>query len=156
MDALIPLFSVVVVVAASLAGIAVWAPRALRVKLIALTMTALLLPLMYLSLAELLGRPKPVAFEWNQIAFTEANVVAADLREGEAIYLWLRADGAEAPRAYALPWNLNTARQLYAAQQAAEAQGTPVRVRRIGSSGPDDESEPMFYAAPQPRPPSKS
>jgi len=156
MDVLIPLFSIAVVVAAGLAGIAIWAPRAFRIKLVALGMTAVLLPLVYLSLAELLGRPKPVAFEWNPIAFTEANVVAADLREGEAIYLWLRVDGADAPRAYALPWNLNTARQLYAAQQAAEVHGTPVRVRRIGSSEPDDESEPMFYAAPQPRAPSKS
>ncbi len=156
MDALIPLFAVVVVLTAALAGIAIWAPRALRLKLTALGMTALLLPLTYLSLTELLGRPKPVDLEWNQTVFTDANVLAADLREGEAIYLWLQADGASAPRAYALPWNLTVARQLYAAQQSAQIEGTPLRMRRNSSNQPDEDSEPMFYAPPQPRLPSKS
>lgn len=156
MDALIPLFAVVVALTTALAGIAIWAPRALRVKLIALGTIALLLPVTYLSLTELLGRPKPVNLEWSYTVFADANVLATDLREGEAIYLWLQADGASVPRAYVLPWDLNVARQLYAAQQSAQTQGTPLRMRRIGSNQPDDDSEPMFYAAPQFRLPLKS
>ena len=156
MDALISLFTVVVVLTATLAGIAIWAPRALRMKLTALGTIALLLPVTYLSLTELLGRPKPVDLEWSHTVFTDAIVLATDLREGEAIYLWLQAGGTSVPRVYVLPWDLNVARQLYAAQQSAQTQGSQLRMRRIGSNQPDNDSEPMFYAAPQPRPPSKS
>ncbi len=156
MDALIPLFAVVVVLTAALAGIAIWAPRSLRLKLTALGTISLLLPVTYLSLTELLGRPKPADLEWSHTVFTDANVLATDLREGEAIYLWLQADGTSAPRAYVLPWDLNVARQLYAAQQSAQTRGTALRMRRMDSNHSDDDMEPMFYAAPQPRPPSKS
>jgi len=156
MDALIPLFAVVVVLAVALAGIAIWAPRALGLKLTALGTMVLLLPVAYLSLTELLGRPKPVELEWSHSAFTDAKVLASDFREGAAIYLWLQADGTSVPRAYVLPWDLNVARQLYAAQQSAQSQGTPLRMRRKGPDQSDDDAEPMFYAAPQPRPPSKS
>ncbi len=156
MDALTSLFAAAVVLAAALAGLAIWAPRALRMKLAALGMIALLLPVAYLSLTELLGRAKPVRLEWSHTAIADANVLAAHLREGEAIYLWLQADGTSAPRAYVLPWDLDVARQLYAAQQSAQARGAPVRMRRMGSSQPDGKAEPMFYAAPQPRPPSKT
>ena len=156
MDALISLFAVVVFLTAALASIAIWAPRALHLKLTALGIITLLLPITYLSLTELLGRPKPVNLEWNISEFTDANVLATDLREGEAIYLWLQTDGGLAPRAYVLPWDLNVARQLYAAQQSATAQGAPLRMRRKGSNRQDVGSEPLFYAAPQPRLPSKS
>jgi len=156
MDALIPLFAVVVALTAALAGIAIWAPRALRLKLTALGASALLLPATYLSLTELLGRPKPVNLEWSRTVFTDVNVLATDIREGEAIYVWLQADGPAGPRAYVLPWDLNVARQLYAAQQSAQTQGTPLRMRRVDRTQSDDNVEPMFYAAPQPRPPSKS
>lgn len=156
MDALIPLFAVAVVLAVALAGIAIWAPRALGLKLTALGTMVLLVPVAYLSLTELLGRPKPVGLEWSRTVFVEANVLGTDLREGEAIYLWLQADGTSAPRAYVLPWDLNVARQLHAAQQSAQSQGTPLRMRRKDPSQSDDDVEPMFYAAPQPRQPSKS
>ncbi len=156
MDVLIPLFTIVVVLTAALAGIAIWAPRSLRLKLTALSTIALLLPVTYLSLTELLGRPKPAVLEWSHTVFTDANVLATDLREGEAIYLWLRVDGTSAPRAYVLPWNLNVARQLYAARQSAQTQGTPLRMRRMDPNQSDDDSEPMFYVAPQPRMPPKS
>ena len=149
MDALIPLFSAVVVLASALAGIAIWAPRMLRLKLTALGLCALLLPVTYLSFTELLGRPRPANIELSYTEFTDANVLATNLREGEAIYLWLQADGTSAPRAYVLPWDLNVARQLYAAQLSAQTQGTPLRMRRMNPNQLDDNVEPMFYAAPQ-------
>jgi hypothetical protein len=126
------------------------------VKLAALGTIALLVPVTYLSLTELLGRAKPVGLEWSHTVFTDANVLATDLREGEAIYLWLQADGTSVPRAYVLPWDLNVAQQLYAAQQSAQSQGTPLRMRRKDTNQSGDDLETMFYATPQPRPPSKS
>jgi hypothetical protein len=87
------------------AAIAIHAPRALSLKLAALALAALLLPTAYGSMVDLLGRPKPVAMAWAEERVGEATVLAASLREGEAIYLWLQLDGAPAPRAYVRPWS---------------------------------------------------
>ena len=154
MPHLMYLFTAVVVIAAALAGIAVWAPRALWVKVSALVLAALLMAGAYGGLVDLLGRPKPATMEWVMGAAPEATVLGASLRENEAIYLWLQFDETPAPRAYVLPWSLETAKQLQKATQQAEAQGSAVRMRRPFESTPDP-NEPLFYAEPQPPLPPK-
>ncbi len=84
----------------------------------------------------------------------EATVLGASMRENEAIYLWLQFDGGSEPRAYVLPWHMETAKQLHQAMQQADANGTAVRMRRPFESD-HDPNEPMFYAEPQPALPSK-
>ncbi len=155
MDHLMYLFTAFVVIAASLAGIAIWAPRAVLIKVGALVLAALLMPTAYASLVELLGRPKPVTLEWAMGAVPEATVLGASMRENEAIYLWLRFDGIPEPIAYVLPWNMETAKQLQQAMAQAEADGTVVRMRRPFESD-RDPSEPLFYAEPQPPLPTKT
>ena len=56
MGEVLPLFALAAALVAILANIALWAPRRLRVKIVALCSLALLLPTLYLSLAELLGQ----------------------------------------------------------------------------------------------------
>ncbi len=93
--------------------------------------------------------------EWAKKTVPDATVLGASMREGEAIYLWLQFDEAPEPRAYVLPWSLETAKQLQRATGRAEAQGTAVRMRRPFASEPD-ANEPLFYAAPQPPLPPKT
>lgn len=155
MDHLMYLFTAVVLIATALASIAVRAPRAVRVKIAALVLAALLMPTAYASLAELLGRPKPVTLEWAMAAVPETTVLGASVRENEAIYLWLRFDGTPEPIAYVLPWNIETAKQLQQAMRQAEADGTGVRMRRPFDSTLDP-NEPLFYAEPQPALPPKA
>ena len=64
MDHVIYLYAAAVVLAVALAGIAVWSPRATRIKVVALTLTALIMPTAYASLMDLLGKPKPVTMEY--------------------------------------------------------------------------------------------
>src|SRR5215468_10974540 len=72
---------------------------------------------------ELLSRPKPMRLElWQQA--DKAKVVAATMREGEAIYVWLEFSSSLEPRAYALPWNAQMAQQLQNAMQEGQANGT--------------------------------
>lgn len=153
MDSLTILFAVSVVVTALLGAIAIRAPRQLAIRSGAVVLAGLLMATAYAAYAELMGRPKPISLEWAARNATEATVVAADMREGEAIYLWLQLDEAPAPRAYALPWSLEAARELHQAQGEAAEEGTEVRM-----SGPFQETEEggerMFYAEPQkPLPP---
>lgn len=154
MGYLIYLFALVVVITAALAGIAVWAPRSVWVKLSALVLSALLMATAYTGLVELLGKPKPVNMEWAAATVPEVTVVAALPREDKAIYLWLRFDDSPEPRAYVVPWSREIAEQLQRATRRAVAEGTEVCMRRPFESTPD-ANEPVFYAEPQPALPPK-
>ncbi len=140
---------------AVLASISIWAPRRMRWKLSAVGLSAVLAITAYASLVDLLGRPKPVKMEWASAMLPEATVVATELREPEAIYLWLRFDDRATPRAYALPWSLDTARQLQQMMKRAEQSGSAVRVRQDFARS-IDTNEPLFYVAPQEALPPKS
>ena len=138
---------------ATLAAISICAPRPLWIKISALGVTTLCLPAAYVSLADLLSRPKPVALEWSRPNLSEAVVLGSNLREGESIYLWLKVASLEEPRSYVLPWNQKVAEQLYGAQREANSKGTVVRMKTVVMAGRADEDR-MFYAVPQsPLPP---
>ena len=149
MDNLMYLFTTVVLIAAALAGITVWAPRLVWVKVSALILAALLMMTAYAGLVDLLGKPKPATLEWALRTVPEATVLGVSLREDKAIYLWLQFDETAEPRAYLLPWTLATAIDLQRAVQQAQANGTVVRMRRPFESDLDS-NEPLFYAEPQP------
>lgn len=147
------LFAASLGLATALASISIWSPRAVWIKVGALAIAVLFLPATYVSVVDLLSRPKPIALEWKRADLAEARVIGAELREGEAIYLWLRTPGVEEPRSYVLPWDQKLAEQLHGAQREANARGTAVRARGLFATG-QDRQQPMFYALPQPaRPP---
>lgn len=154
MDNLIYLFGLAVVLAAALAGIGIRATGKVWVKASALALAALFMPLAYGSLVDLLGKPKPAGMEWDLGRVGEATVLGAKLSEDKAIFLWLDITGMPEPRYYVLPWDRRMAEELQAAIRQAEANGTGVRVRLPFEPSLDD-SEPMFYAPPQPALPPK-
>jgi hypothetical protein len=153
-SSIVPLFVGLALVAGGLAWLAVWSPRRPAVKLAAVLLAALLLPLGYAALADLPGRPKPVRDEWLRANAEEAVVLAFDLEEGRAIHLWLRLPGVGEPRAYRLPWSRPLAQQLQEAGRAAERAGTAVAMRRPFEPSLDDR-EPRVYPLPQPAGPPK-
>jgi len=153
-SSLVPVFVGLVLVAGGLASLTVWAQRRPATKLAALVLALLLLPLGYIALTDLPGRPKPVRDEWLHVRAAEATVLAFDLDEGRAIHLWLRLPGVDEPRAYRLPWSLLLARQLQEASRAAAKSGTAVAMRRPFEPSLDDR-EPKVYPLPQPALPPK-
>lgn len=148
MDPILMIYGLLILVATVLASITIWAPRRLGVKICAVALASAFMPLTYTGLVELLSKPKPTALEWPMRDLTEADVIASTLKEGEAIYLWLQLTDIEEPRAYRLPWDDKLARELYEAQQQSEKEGGALRMRRPFEPSLD-ESQPMFYAAPQ-------
>ena len=156
MTEVLHLFAVSLSLAAVLAAIAIWSPRVLWMKVGALAVATLFVPVAYLSVIELLSRPKPVALEWSRANLAEAKVLGADLREGESIYVLLRVAGIDEPRFYMLPWDRNLAEQLNRAQREAARQGTDVRAKNLFRNGPEHDQQPVFYARPQEaRPPKR-
>ncbi len=112
MSVLFYVFAGTTAVAAILAAIAIWAPRRARVRIGAVAITTLFLPLVYVQIVEMLGKPKPASFEWYENSVERAALLGVSLDEGKAIYLWLRLDGSLEPRAYVVPWNLKLAEKL--------------------------------------------
>ena len=148
------LFALAVILAATLASIAIWAPRRLLVRVGALACAVLFMPLAYVGLTDLLSRPKPVSLEWWQGRTAEATVLSAQLREPDSMYLWLQLAGEPEPRAYRLPWSRDMAEQLQQALEEAEQNGTQARMR-LPFEPSLDQRERKFYAPPQPALPPK-
>ena len=64
MDIIYYVFAAAIAIAALLSSIAIWAPRDTRVKVLALAVMTLFMPLAYVQLTGLLSRPKPMEFAW--------------------------------------------------------------------------------------------
>lgn len=154
MGSLIYLYAILVISTACLAWIALNSAGSLLSRLSAITLAVTLMAVGYVGLLELLGRPRPIELQWSFDRLDDTTVLAADLREGRAIYLWLRAADDAEPLSYRLPWTLERAKQLQEAMRQGEASGANVRMRRpVGDLAQEGES--LFYAAPQPELPPK-
>lgn len=82
------------------------------------------------------GWPKFIALPNEEVP-----VLAYSLDENVAIYIWVQ-EGE--PRAYRLPWDMETAKQLRRAGQQAEQQGGRLMMRRKGFP----EGDRIFYPEP--------
>ena len=112
MDSLFLTFVALVAVATLLASIAIWTPHRTPIRIASVVVTAFFIPLGYVGLTEILSQPKPMEHEWFQRHVDEATVLGVSVREGQAIYLWLRLDDSLEPRYYVLPWRRELAEKL--------------------------------------------
>jgi len=139
MAILIYLFITLTGLAAALTSLAIWAPRVTRVRIAAMVIAVFFIPLGYVQFAELLSNPKPKSFEWYERNVAEAEILGVSLEEGEAIYMWLRLDGAIEPRYYVFPWNLKLAERLEEDVENATARNSKLVIknpfeRRMGEN----------------------
>ncbi len=118
------------VVAAALASIAIWAPRPTRVRILAVVVTTLFIPIAYVQLVEILSKPKPMSFEWFERNTDKAVLLGTSLDEGNAIYVWLRLDGSFVPRSYKIPWNLKLAEKLEDAVASAVRDNSTIILKK--------------------------
>lgn len=157
MDVIYYLFAGAVAVAAALASLAIWAPRVTRVRLAAVVLAAVFIPVAYVQMLEMLSKPKPMSLEWFQGTTDRAVVLGAHFDEGKAIYLWLFLPGETAPRYYKIPWNVHLAERLEdAVDDAVKTRSTvilrnPFDMRRTL----EDWGEVNVEIVPPPLPPRK-
>lgn len=131
MTALLPYIAMM----AALAAVVLWASRATGRGA---ALYAVLFAAVIAGAIDVMGRPKPFEWEWRQ----PGEIIGISYHPGIAIYVWV--EGAP-PRAYALPWSIEMARQ---AQEAAR-EGEAMRLDY------DEDGEPVIYPDPQPSPPPK-
>ncbi len=130
MDVLFYIFACATGVAAALASIAIWAPRTTSVRIAAVVIAALFIPIAYVELVETLSKPKPISFEWFERSADKATVLGVSLHEGKAIYMWLRLDGSMEPRYYELAWRQSLAERLEDAIEDAIATRSAVVISK--------------------------
>lgn len=155
MEAVTPAFIIGVILICLLSSLAVWAPRRAWVRCWAVGLSGIIFVSGYMTLTDMLSRPKPMSLAWAEASVASADVLGSTFVEGEAIYVWLRLPGSMEPRAYKLPWNDQQAQQLQDALNEAGETGTGVQMRQPFDPSEDTE-EPLFYALPQPPSPEKN
>lgn len=156
MNILFFVFAGATAIAAALATIAIWAPRRTRVRVIAVGITTLFIPVVYIQMAEMLSKPKPISFEWYEKSRARAQVLGISLKEGEAIYVWLRPEGLLEPRYYVIPWNLKLAERLEdAVEGALRSNSTVVITNPFWNRRAADWGEANVEIVPPPLPPLK-
>jgi len=156
MDVIYYLFIGAVGVAAALASLAIWAPRITRVRVAALALAALFMPVAYAQMVELLSKPKPMSFEWYERAASDAVVLGINLDEGRAIYLWLRLAGNDQPRYYVVPWNIKLAEKLEDAADDAVRRNSTIILRNPFQKLSEEEMGDLnVEIMPPPLPPQK-
>lgn len=152
MSMVVPLLLALLGLAAILAWVALAQPGALWRKWLALLALALMVPAAIVGVHELLGRPKPVALEWVHDFPGGATVIGYRLQEPDAIYLWLLFPGETEPRAYALPWNLDTAKELQDVHRQANEQHQEMVVEKSEDADPYDEDMQLTFHLVTPKP----
>ena len=156
MNIMFGIFAASLAVAAALAALAIWAPRPARIRVLAVAVTALFVPVSYASFAEMLSKPKPMSFEWYERATRKAVLLGVSLHENEAIYVWLRPKGSPAPRYYVIPWNLRLAEKLQKASgEAARGNSTVVLENPFQRRSPKEWGDLNVEIVPPPLPPAK-
>lgn len=154
MSHLIEMQSVAVALAAALATIAIWSPRRVWIKLVAVLVSVGFMPVAYAGMTDLLSKPKPVRLEWARATTDRATVLGAQIKENAGIYLWLMMEGAAEPRYYKLPWDQELAKQLQEAMKEADKKKSGLAMN-LPFEKSNDPDKPMFYALPQPKMPEK-
>ena len=156
MNILVHIFAAAIAIAAALAALAIWAPRPTRIRVLAVIITALFIPLAYVQFLEMLSRPKPMTFEWYERATKKAVLLGVSLHENESIFVWLRPSGSIEPRYYVIPWNLKLAEKLQnAIREATRGNSTVVLEEPFQRRSLEEWGELNVEIVPPPRPPVK-
>jgi hypothetical protein len=114
---------------AVIAWAAVFSRGRLWRKVVSLVALAALIPTLYLAVTELLGLPKPVSTTWLENFDEYRRVIAYDIHEDKAIYLWLdMIDGSE-PRVFSIPYDKETLSRLQGAQERADSLASQLLAR---------------------------
>ncbi|MFT5112879.1 MAG: hypothetical protein ACI8P9_002207 [Parasphingorhabdus sp.] len=149
------LYAVLLLTASLLGVIAVWSRRRLLVRLAATGVFIAIAAVGMYALLDLLSRPKPSALEMSSKDVEEALVLAVNVDEGKAIYVWLRLPAQREPRAYAFPWSLEMASELKKAIKQAADDRTSLHMRQPFDPSNEIRQAPRFYSLPPERLPLK-
>ena len=98
-------------------------------KVVALLALAALVPAIFIAISELLGLPKPASTAWLENLTEYQRVIAYDVHESEAIFLWLDAGDGKEPRVFSIPYDKETLTRLQGAEDRASSLASDLLAR---------------------------
>ncbi len=111
----------------------------------------------YLSVGELLGRPKPVGVLTDVMPqVKEAAIHGAKMEPDVAIYLMLTWSGASSPRLIDFPWSAKMAKEIGDGLKSKSRGEIQELLIKLPFEFSFDEREPVIHPLPWPKPPAKS
>ena len=120
MDILNIFYIVLLALAVLLISITIWSRRPFRWRISGFFIGATLISLLFISILELLSRPKPAHLELFYKDIPEVVLLHASWEEEVALYILVEIPGVEEPRLYILPWSREDAEQFEQAMQEGE------------------------------------
>lgn len=108
------------------------------------------------SFVRLLSLPKPAKIEWLYTNIDEVEVLAADIKSNEKLYIWMRIPGVHEPRYYIFDWDEQRARQMQQALNKKARKGGKGKIKMKNPFGPKrdfslEDREPEIKFEPIPR-----
>jgi hypothetical protein len=111
----------------------------------------------YLSVGELLGRPKPIGVLTDVMPHVkEATIHGAKLEPDVAIYLMLTWSGASSPRLIDFAWDAKLAKQIQAGLKGVSKGKFKKLIIRKPFMFSLDNRPPVIHPVPWPKPPEKT
>jgi len=149
------LFGIMAILVLILTWVSITHVKSFLFRTLLVILFASFLPFGYSSLAELIGRPKPISLIWlknriiSDVEELDAEVLGYALIEDEGIYLYLRLPGKKEPLSVVLPWDREQAKKLRDGMRDARKHGVRLRVK-LPYENSRYRGEQMFYELPQP------
>ena len=102
----------------------------------------------YVSLLEILSRPKPKNLEILNKYVEEVTLLHVSWVEGEAIHILIRLDGVKEPRLYSFPWDPIQAQEFDEALEKGRENNEEVRISNPFFVSNLEERKTLIYSSP--------
>lgn len=148
MDILNIFYIVITTLAVMLISITIWSRRPFKWRLSGFFIGATLITLLFISILELLSRPKPAHLELFYKDIPEVVLLHASWEEEVALYILVEIPGVKEPRLYILPWSREEAEKFEQAMQEGEDKDAEVRIGNPFFNADEEDRERLVYTTP--------
>ena len=141
-------FSILTILIACILSITVWSRKELKYKVLSLVLGSFCFIISYVSMLEILSRPKPKNLELLNKYANELTLLHVNWIEGEAIYLLVQLDDLREPRLYKFPWNASQAQEYDEMLEKGRESGEEVKITNPFYPTNSEEKKTLIYSSP--------
>ena len=150
-------FFIIVILTAILTSLIFKSRNKTHTKFFTLILGISIFLISYVSLLEILSRPKPKNLEILNKYVKEATLLHVSWIEGEAIHILIRLDGVKEPRLYSFPWDPIQAQEFDEALEKGRENNEEVRISNPFFTSNTEKKKVILYTSPaRPLPPKKT
>tara|TARA_B100001093_G_C26630470_1_gene928647 strand:- start:237 stop:803 length:567 start_codon:yes stop_codon:yes gene_type:complete len=156
MNTLIWFYVIITFLIAAITSLTLWARKKALIRICALSLAFITITLSYISLLELLSRPKPKELELLNRNSEEVTLLHVSWLEEEAIYILIEIEELAEPRLYKFPWNTEMAQKFDEAMEQGRENGESVKISNPFTSDTEARKTLVYTAPASPLPPKEA